>query len=764
MTFDTTAINSTDGRYRLRRALIAWTTLATPLCAAVTPSLAEETRLEEVTVTATRRTTSTLDIPYNISALSEQTLRDQGIEDFSKLMRSVAGLASYDRGPRGNGSNTRIIIRGLNVDGSGTSELRQVTVSPVSVYVDETPLFVNLHLSDINRVEVLRGPQGTLYGSGSLGGTVRFIHNKPQIGEWSGNVSSTVGNTDNSDDVGYKLAGTLNIPAGETAAFRLNAGQIVSGGFVDLERFVLTDTGLGLDDGAGGVTTAVSEDINESSTTFARLSARFMPTDSLTIDASYHYQKDDADGRQAQGKTLPTFTMFSPIPEPFEREVDLLSLEIDLGLAIGTLTSSSSIVDHDGIATANFTPFTFPLYEEFGLVFEPTQYSEAIFRNSDEMFVQELRLVSNGEGKVDWTIGAYYMDHETAEEEVEYLVGLTEFYGDLGFLTDQIVDFGRSADIKDRALFGEVTFGLTDKLRLTTGLRWFDIEVDAEQHFTDPSTESDFSGVPTSYSDSDTIFKVNLAYDLSQQALGYATWSQGYRRGGANSLPTNEPVDLQTFRPDEVQNFEVGVKGTVGDRYRYSASAYYIDWTDVQIATFSPVNFLDVAINGGDASSTGLELELQGNLADNTDFSLAYAYTDSKLEEDFSVADGNFVANKGNRLPGVPEHMFVGAVDIHQPLGKWTVNYHLDTSFTSETVNEVSKTPLVGEYREFDDIWTVAARISLIGDAWTVGIFGENLTNEKGVMAQSALVAIPNQAFEWVLRPRTLGAFVRYEF
>ncbi|MGE3594626.1 MAG: TonB-dependent receptor, partial [Dehalococcoidia bacterium] len=244
----------------------------------------------------------------------------------------------------------------------------------------------------------------------------------------------------------------------------------------------------------------------------------------------------------------------------------------------------------------------------------------------------------------------------------------------------------------------------------------------------------------------------------------YATWSQGYRRGGANSLPTTEPPDIQNFVPDKVDNYELGIKGTVNRRLQFSAAAYYIDWKDVQIATFSPVNFLDAAINGGDASSYGLELEVTASPSDNSVVSLAYAYTNAKLKEAFSVANGNFVALDGARLPGTPEHMFAGAVDITQPLAAGKLTYHVDATYTSRTVNEVSLQPLVGEYREFGGFMTLGARISFETARWKFGLFGENLTDSKGVTAQSALVWIPEQAFEWLQRPRTFGVFASVEF
>jgi outer membrane receptor protein involved in Fe transport len=189
--------------------------------------------LEEVIVTATRREQSVLDVPYNITAVSGASLADRQIVDNTDLMRAVPGVAVVDRGYRNSGVINGIMIRGLNSDGSAFGDYQLSTVPTVSTYVNDTPVYANFLLKDIERVEVLRGPQGTLYGSGSLGGTVRYIMRAPQLGAFQGSVTGTASQVEGSSGVGYGLDAALNVPLGETAALRFTGTRLDYPGLTD---------------------------------------------------------------------------------------------------------------------------------------------------------------------------------------------------------------------------------------------------------------------------------------------------------------------------------------------------------------------------------------------------------------------------------------------------------------------------------------------------------------------------------------------------
>ena len=190
--------------------------------------------LQEVVVTANRREENVLTIPYNISAISAQQIEASGVKDLQSLTRMVPGLVSADLGPRSNSTNSNLIIRGLNASDQGSNIFGpNLAVPLVSTYIDDIPLFVNFNLKDIERVEVLRGPQGTLYGSGAVGGTVKLIRHKPDLGVFSAEVSADTSGTEHSSGGSYSFDGIINVPLGETVALRANAGYTKLTGFIN---------------------------------------------------------------------------------------------------------------------------------------------------------------------------------------------------------------------------------------------------------------------------------------------------------------------------------------------------------------------------------------------------------------------------------------------------------------------------------------------------------------------------------------------------
>jgi len=210
-----------------------------------TLSVADDNSLQEIIVTATRRSVSAQDIPASITAITGKTLEQAGIVDTVDLARSLAGINVTDKGPFGGVNGSTLIIRGLNSDStSGEFIQSSPIVQPVATYVDDTPLFFNLRLQDIDRVEILRGPQGTLYGSGSLGGTIRFVQNAPDPQAFDAKVEAGLSNTAHTHALNYDVNGMLNLPLSETFAFRLNAGYTQEAGFINQPNlYVLNSAG-----------------------------------------------------------------------------------------------------------------------------------------------------------------------------------------------------------------------------------------------------------------------------------------------------------------------------------------------------------------------------------------------------------------------------------------------------------------------------------------------------------------------------------------
>ena len=273
--------------------------------------------LEEIIVTSTRREASIQDIPYNISAVGGDEIVGRNILDTAELMRTVSGVSVIDRGYRNSGHVNSLIIRGVNVDNGANGDVGLSAVSPVATYIDETPMFANFILSDIQRVEVLRGPQGTLYGSGALGGAVRYIMNRPDPSGFDANGTIGYGQTEGSDGDNFNGDFMLNLPLGENTAFRVSAGTVQNDGIIDYVNLyqlqdgkpvVLNDAGQCVSVFDPGLTdTEIAfndscyesrEDADDVDITYGRASLRFTPTDALDIQLNYQFQEDEIGGRR----------------------------------------------------------------------------------------------------------------------------------------------------------------------------------------------------------------------------------------------------------------------------------------------------------------------------------------------------------------------------------------------------------------------------------------------------------------------------------
>src|SRR5580658_9746036 len=349
---------------------------------------ASSTELEEVIVTATRRAESLFNIPYNISATTEQQLDAAGVVDFSKLQQIVPGLVYNGGGIREGGSQNGFILRGLNTDRTSTSDTPSLTVAPVSVYIDDTPVFANLHLTDIACVEVLRGPQGTLYGNGSVGGTIRFIYNEPDPSALSGQIQVDTSHTNHADGENYTLDGMINIPLADTLALRISGGHTFENGFIDAKNlFVLDASGVPVLRTPGAITTSLpvtyaEKDVDNSEQTYLHSALKYT-SGPIKMLLSFHYQDESAAGESADTEgTGHVPTAFSSavtpgflnngfdaavppnygeyqtgifVPQPYHRHIDLTALELTADFGFSTLTSSSSYLVNDSDAVQDLS-------------------------------------------------------------------------------------------------------------------------------------------------------------------------------------------------------------------------------------------------------------------------------------------------------------------------------------------------------------------------------------------------------------------------
>lgn len=791
--------NPSETVSRLTRVLLGGVSLAAMLAApAAAQGVSADQAVDEetITVTATRRAEDILDVPYNITAVTGAQIEEARMRDTTELLRSVPGVSVVDRGERNAAVVNGVRIRGLNVDSAALGDYAVSAVSTVSTYVNDTPIFANFLLTDIAQVEVLRGPQGTLYGSGALGGTVRYILNDPELGEFGGHGQLSLSQVNGSEDIGWAGDLTVNVPLGERAALRATIARADYPGLTDYVNVYELDNN-GIPAAPGGVLDPSAsyrsvEDADTVDSWFGRASLRLEPTSNIDLTLNYFHQQDEIGGRRGQalgsdgfGNPYGEFESGSIQLEPADRDLDLVSLEANIDLGFATLTSSTSYYDHSGGSVSENTGF----YAQAGFLSfyynYPRPMASAVRTFADESIVQELRLVSNDGGAFDYVVGLYYQDQNRVATQDSYLRGFKQWWDALwvGFpgvqaavTGDQDFAYSREEDFVDQAVFGELTWRVTDRLDVTGGFRAFSNESDNTTFMDLPLYAGLFTPATTVFNTDDdgVLWKLNVAYEFGDDDLLYATFSQGYRRGGTNAVPTSgtfaENPAWQLYDPDYVDNYEVGVKGRLNG-LRYDASLFYIDWQDAQLNTATPNWGFFAVQNAGSAHSAGVELQLSGMITNEIGFQAGYTYLDAELDEDFYSPIGTLIDREGNRLPGAPEHMLNGAIDYTRQFGAYTFFARLDGFYQSETRNAISLSPAFNV--DLDGFAIFNAVTSFSTDRWDFSLWVKNIGDEEGVTGRFTELYMGgdpaegyfgNGSKDLISLPRTIGATIGFRF
>lgn len=828
--------------------------------AAAATAAADENALQEVVVTATRRALSAQDIPISITAISGATLDRAGIQDMAGLAHSMAGVNFTDKGPFGGVNGSTLIIRGLNSEGTGGQlALASPVVPPVATYVDETPLFVNLRLQDLDHVEVLRGPQGTLYGSGSLGGTIRFVQNAPDPSGFDAKVETGMSKTAHTHSVNDDITGMLNLPLSDTFAVRLNASYTDDAGFINQPNlYVLDPSGAPVTNNPGNPLSETpvkygETGVNSYEYRTARVSALWKPSDAFKAQLSYYYQVSSAGGfpyvatspaaynqpispnTQPANTTPPVVAQLytAPVPAGVDRlssatnslegtkdKVDLFALTLDYDMGFATLTSSSSWAHHNNQThsdlTALYTNFFF--YQNF-YGQNPRSFVQGQDVLDDKSWSQELRLASKTGGMFDWVGGVFFKHQNTFIQEHEFYPGYNAFYnacaaaggtfpdssgtnpsqcgfGEYGpqtgstqvvgatggapinLLPDQTYIGDFETTFKDLAVFGELTWHATDAWSVTGGTRVFKQNLTQGQQtgllFDGPA----FAANET-LSDQwrHALWKINTSYQLDKSNLVYATWSQGFRRGGVNALPPTEavvdpttgknyvtPPSLARLQPDRADNYEIGVKGTFENRVRYSAAIYDIKWHNIQEGVQLTPLVLPASLNIGEAYSRGVEFEVSAAVTGHISAQVGYTYDQTKTTS-YNALFKNpnvpfFPPPVGGPLPGTPKNsLAIGLEFGHFNVGGGDLRYAVNAHYQSSNLPALSQTiPIVPGYTMVD------TRLSYSISHWLGSVYVNNLTNQLGITSYQDPIFYGNRAQAVVSQPRTVGFTVGYAF
>lgn len=750
--------------------------------------------VEQIVVTAQGREQDITTVPYNISAVLGEAIEEQNILDTAELMRGVAGVAVVDRGARNSSVVSGIRIRGLNVDSSALGDYAVSAVSTVATYIDNTPLFANFLLSDIDRVEVLRGPQGTLYGSGALGGAVRYILRQPQLEKREGRVSASISKVKESGSIGNSESFAFNLPISSVAALRINGTHNDYPGATDYRNIYKLDAD-GLPVAPNGVLSPTAEyrnyrDADSVRQDYGRASLLLRPNDVFDLTLSYMAQADRFGGRRGTslgtdgwGRPYGDLEIGSVQKEPSDRHVNLSSLEANVDLGFATLTSSTSHYNHRGSITSENTGF-YAQNGWLGFYYNyPRPLASAVRDYGDKAITQEFRLVSDTGGKFDYVVGLYYQNQKRFSSQVSYLRGFKRWWDaafpgfEAAVISDVDFDYRQSEEFKEKAIYGELTWHASDTLQFTGGFRHFSLDADTtiNQVTSNWASLVDSSHSRGEKSQSKTLFKGNMSWWFSQQSQLYATVSEGYRRGGTNGTPTTgnfaESPAWQSYKSDTVRNYELGVKGAV-NRLSYNANVFYVDWKDPQVNS-STTNWGFFAVqNAPKASTRGVELELSGSMESGFGWGLGYTYTEAELERDAMAVDGAYLyGHKGDTLPGVPRHRFnaMGSYGIEFDSGVLTLR--ADAYYQSSSQNALS---LNNKYRRTLDgfpLFNASATWSQGG--WDATLWIKNIGNEEGitgVYTAEYMGTAPAEGYfgngskALVTLPRTVGLTASYRF
>jgi outer membrane receptor protein involved in Fe transport len=790
----------------------------------------------EIVVTASRREERVIDAPYNVSAISAEVLERSNITDVASLARFTPGIAVLDVGNANRTNRNPITIRGLNVNAADVPIRSDGAVPTVAQYVGEAPVQFPVHFFDVNRVELLRGPQGTLYGSGALAGTLRVLPNLPDLGDFFGTASATLGAPAHSGEVDFGGDAMLNLPLGDRAAIRIAGGYRSFAGFIDsVGKVQLDQNGTPVPRIPGDLTSGFvvlprEADTNDSELAYVRGSLRFEPSDTLSITLSHEYQYVQADnpqeinpnfagalidnsltnfpgslfpntrgfpnGRFPNGGTVfpagRTYDQYRLIDSPARREFHLTNLVIDLDLDFATLTSSTSYVDFSSRAFSD-------RLGAFSVTRRPNGRNLASFygfyprlipftRNDvdDRYFTQEVRLVSNGESALQYVVGAFFQHQKTSQDLEEVIPGVADFFGLPPGTTNTSFTDTRDFEFRDFAIFGELTYNITDRWQVTGGIRqfWQRFTLDGTQTFpfcgadcaNDGLDPTGLVSVPNARTSvSDQTFKLNTSYKFDDFSV-YATFSEGFRRGGTNNAPVSGfyaslPQNLE-YRPDTVQNYEAGIKGRLGPG-TFSLSAFLANWNDFQFQAVTPSGGSGIVLNGPRARTRGLELELSSFRDAGLSYSLGYTFVEAEVREGFTANDLAFgtpvpliTINRGDRLPGVPKHTLTGLVGYGLELRDDMLGrVQVDASYRSDAVTYFPGDPV--SFANIDGFAVVNAQLSLEkNDKWKATLFAENVFDVLGATAGNfstfELGVLGSHRF--VIRPRTVGIRLSFDF
>jgi outer membrane receptor protein involved in Fe transport len=794
-----------------RAAVAAMGVLFLPLIGSLTSETAQaqdesHRGIEEVIVTATKRgDTNVQDIAGGIHALGGDALQDRGIKDFDGFAGQVPGLQFQDLGP----GDKEYIIRGINGNGPAV----------VGAYFDEYVITANdqqdgggknapIKLIDMQRVEVLNGPQGTLYGANSMAGNIKFIPRKPDAQAFDAFVDTDLSDT-RKGGFNYTVSGAVNIPlVQDTLALRFVGWRTDADGWIDQPR---------LENGPGSFT-GNATDINDEETNGGRLMLRWTPDEHTTVDLMYMNQDLEVGGSSrftlpgnpawpdlspellaavlaapdaGPPVPLPGLAALTPDREFVNADITRNSRDDQLELFgvtaahhfdVGTATVSASFFNHDIDFLFDSTPIL--------LFFGVGAPASTVQPQSYETRMLEVRFASELSGPLNFVTGLYY---QKDQNDFEVRVPSTDGNGNPvpwdpsnanDFFGGGTTFFGRSRndEIEQKAIFGEITYRFLDRWELLVGGRFFDVEQQSIQQTihnfggasgpvagTQIGTNANGNAIGLIETDDDTVRpKVSLSFSPTDEVLLYALYSEGFRVGGINNA--NQPFASgipATFKSDELNNLEFGIKSRwLNNSVQMNTTVFLIDWKDIQVEPRDPVGNIPFTTNGGEAEVNGIEWAFQWLATESLelDFTGTY-YIDRELTTDQPILPGasSFIIAglTGDTIPNVPETQLYGSVKYNAQLAGHTLSLIADATYRGKTNTEFRTDSLFNLAIPSYTLVDLYANYA-INDHFTVGAYVKNVGDELAI--QDGIATFQDPASVVAARPRTIGAVLRWAF
>lgn len=756
--------------------------------------------LDEIVVTATYRDTAEMDTPLSMMAIDESMIESMGLQNMADLALAVPSLNVIQT----DSSRTNVSIRGIRAI-SGYEAPNQ-TKAMTSIYIDETPVTggqepdrqIGGVMFDLARVEVLNGPQGTLFGEGSMAGTIRYISNQPDLNEWASKVQVNFNGMNESGDAGYRFDGMVNIPlVKDKFAVRLVGFTTESPGYLDRRTI------------AG---TTVEKDINTETSSGGRITAKWQATDQLSVKFTASTLESETDSYAWASAPYYVETQASPFAPGSYDDLQQYNLVVEYAFPWADFTSSTSYFDRDASFSQEFLETGTHLIDWYAALVNNYQLAPfgdpsapipftgnpqdmtnmtsfaGTFYIESERFAQEFRLVSNGDGPFGWIAGFFYKDSDdsTSRNAPFGLTPETEQWRPQYESFLLAPENSPDNSLEEYAIFGDFSYALSESWELNAGVRYTDMT-------------QEFSRVNAGTDDQEWTPRVGLTWRPNEDMMYFGIVSTGFRPGGYNgdlnydlgllnnllatagdiNLPTRDGEDALVserlvavnsklyFDGDSAINYELGAKLRLLDgRMNLTGSAFYFDWKDaIMLQDAGPLAGITSALtyngNTGKAHSTGFDLNASGMVTENLFVRLGVQWIEAEIDSAFQPK-GGLAQTKGNRLPDAPEWKWTASAAYMFPVMPGIEGeVRLDWSGQTKSWSDVENT----DRREVPQYNMANIRVTIREAAenrWRLALYGRNLFDDEILVwnGGESLFGIVNS----YARPRSYGIEATYEF